>query len=134
MKTLVAVLIGGLSGALLCLMGGMLLVTGSRPIISNQWPAVALILLFGGWAISAYGVARNARTVAQVVARGFLLGAVEWLGMIGVGFIRPAFVDGGRVSAVVIGGASLLMVAICLTGHAVIQSRRRPLPAPSSSP
>jgi hypothetical protein len=127
MKTLVAVLIGGLSGALLCLMGGVLLVTGARPIVDDQWPAIAAILFFGGGAISTYGLVVNAKTAQQVVARGFLLGAVEWLLMIGVGVIRSAVVGHGALSGLVIGGASLLMAVICLTGYLLVQHRRRNL-------
>lgn len=119
MKILIAILMGGLSGFLLYLMGGILFLPGPGP-------AIVLILLFGGWAGSTYGLLRNAQAVSDVLARGFLLGAVEWLLMIGVGLVRrPVAGSSGILVASMIGAVSVVMAVVCLTGFAAVQIWQR---------
>lgn len=79
MRTLAAIVLGFLSGAMLFLLAGT--VTGYR-ISAGPALAVAILALLAGWATSAYCIRRNAATTSAVLCRGFLLGAAEWLAVI----------------------------------------------------
>jgi hypothetical protein len=55
---------------------------------TNNISVAAFILFSGGVAVSMYLIIRGAETVSKVVAHGCLLGAVEWLLLIGIGHMR----------------------------------------------
>lgn len=79
MRTLVAIVLGFPSGVMLFLLA----VTPIGYTISGGLAvAVAFMASLAGWAISSYGIRRNAATTAAVLCRGFLLGAAEWLAVI----------------------------------------------------
>ena len=79
MRTLVAIILGFLSGMMLFLLAATL--TGFT-ISTGPTLVVAIVALSAGWAISAYFVRRSAATTSAVLRRGFLLGAAEWLAVI----------------------------------------------------
>lgn len=114
MRYIVAVVMGFLAGGLIYL-------------ISSPLPSpVPSVILIACWFASSYLLQRGAKTTAQVLARGFLLGAAEWLLMIGIGFIGAAIVGGGGIiKAVMSGGVSLFMALVCLAGYAVVHFWRR---------
>ena len=136
MKTLIAVLMGVMSGFLIYMMAAMLVIDPSSG--RSISPAVVLILFLGGWALSAYIIRRGALTVSTVAKRGFLLGAAEWLLMILVGVIfsgrtvstvasgsgmsdagTAGAVVGGGLMAVLTGAVSIVMILVCLAGFAI---------------
>jgi hypothetical protein len=169
-KILIAVLMSLCSGFLIYFMGSLLffpaagihganqLPTLGMQLLFDGWiassygllqaPTLGIILLFGGWIASSYGLLQGAQTTSKVLARGFLLGATEWLLMVGVGFISASkIIDLSRsqlemsvassgIFAAVTGGASLFMVLVCLAGYAIVHFWRREMkpeqPAPSS--
>lgn len=136
MKTLIALLMGLISGFLIYMMAAMLVIDPSSG--RSISPAFVLILFLGGWALSTYVMLRGALTVATVAKRGFLLGAAEWLLMILVGLIysgrvvstvasatgtsdagTAGAVVGGGLMAVLTGAFSIVMILICLAGFAI---------------
>ena len=150
MKTLVALAMGFLSGFLIYMMVAMLVVDISAPGARIS-PAFVFITFFGGWAVSSYLLVRNARTTAKVAARGFLLGAAEWMVMILVGVIysgravssaasstdpsgatTAGAAIGGGLIAFLTGGVSLMMILICLAGFAIVHFMAKEMPAEAS--
>lgn len=145
MKTVVAIVMGFFSGLLIYFMVSMVL---SDPSTSEP-PSTALvaIIFFGGWALSAWAIRRGTDKLSKVFARGFLVGAAEWLAMIGVGVISGgkaaaatqataggsdaalagAAVGGGMI-AMFTGGISFVMALICLAGFAVAYFMGREMP------
>lgn len=79
MRTFAAIVLGLLSAVMLFLLAGTV---KGYTISSGGSVAVAFVALLAAWVISAYFIRRNAATVAAVLCRGFLIGAVEWLAMI----------------------------------------------------
>jgi ABC-type uncharacterized transport system permease subunit len=47
----------------------------------------AHITFFGGWFLSGYIMLRGTKTISEVISRGFLIGAAEWLATIPAGLI-----------------------------------------------
>jgi hypothetical protein len=78
MRTLVAIVLGFLSGVMLLLLAAPIGYT----ISGGPALTVPFIALLAGWAISAYGIRWNAPATSAVLCRGFLLGAAEWLAVI----------------------------------------------------
>jgi hypothetical protein len=135
MKVFIGWSMGLLSGLVIYLMGSFAFLDLRTPVDTRI--AGGAFLLFGGWIVSAFFLLRGAMSTTQVLSRGFLLGAAEWLLMIGVGFVRAgrmldltgiqterSVVSGGIVASV-LGGFSLFMIAICLAGFAVVQFWKR---------
>jgi hypothetical protein len=121
MKILVAVVMGFFSGCMLYLMAGFLSLAGASPESALR-PILGVI----GWAASAYGLLRGAQSARNVLTRGFLLGAAEWLVIMSFGLMALAIVgDGGIVRATVVADWSLFMALVCLAGFAMVHFWRR---------
>ena len=79
---------GSCSGLLIAIMGSCVV------FALNFGGAEATLLVLGcfagGWIVSSCFLLLGARTLSKVLARGFLLGAAEWLLMIGEGVIRAS--------------------------------------------
>ena len=77
MRTFVAIVLGFLSGVMLLLPDGAMLIG----VTISTAPSIALAIaaLLAGCALSAYLLRRNAATTSVVLCRGFLVGAAEWL-------------------------------------------------------
>ncbi len=134
MRTVVALVLGLFSGLLVYLMVALLM----ADFTSAGGPsALGLISFIVTWGVSAFFFRREARTMTKVFARGFLLGAIEWIAMIGVVVVfagngvsgRPAhgapdvtFAGvpvGGGVLGHLTGGLALAMALVCVMGFVV---------------
>ena len=113
-RVLVAFTLGLFSGFLIYVADAMLF-TGSassaEAVLLRGWA-----VFIGGWAISGSLLLWGTRTTTQVFKRGFLLGAVEWLGMI------PVMFSGKQPSLTMTrwAGVAGLMAVACLVGFAVV--------------
>lgn len=135
MKTTIAIFMGAISGFLIYMMFALVFSD-----LQSGGPSGAMIFItfIGGTALSAWLLRRGARSISRVVARGFLLGAAEWMLMILVGVIfagksvstasaaaggssaaTAGSVVGGGIVAFLTGGVSLFMVILCLAGFAI---------------
>ncbi len=134
MKELVAAFMGACSGLLIYIMAGMLLIArGADPD-----PVFVFVTFFGSWGLSSWLMLRGAKSVSKVFSRGFLLGAAEWLLMIGVGIVfagktvasaapvsgaySAGAAFGGGIFAMITGGFSIAMAVVCLIGFATSKS------------
>lgn len=133
-------------------MASSLLFSGGKP------PSGAFVFttLFGGWVLSSWMLVQGTRTVSKVFARGFLLGAAEWIAMIPVGMIMSgkaltqtvaqgrgtgAEVAGATIGAGLIsfltGGVSVVMAVVCLIGfvifHLIGREMRPEMKAPTQT-
>jgi hypothetical protein len=151
MKTALAIVMGLMSGFLIYMMIGMLVIDPSSH--RNISPPLVAVLFFGGWAASAYFIRRGALTVAKVAKRGFLFGAAEWLLMILAGIIYSgravsavasasggsdaatagAAIGGGMV-AFLTGGVSAVMILVCLAGFAIAYFMDKEMKAEAPGP
>jgi hypothetical protein len=100
-KVLVALAMGLFSGFLVYMVAAMLL---APMLFSDGKPSGGFVFItfLGGWAGSVAILLRGARTVSRVFARGFLLGAAEWLAVIPAGLVF----SGRNLSQSVARGAS----------------------------
>jgi hypothetical protein len=133
MKSLVAILLGLLSGLLVSFEVALLL---AEP--DPTWrppPSVSALTFIGGWIGASVLMARGTRSVVKVLGRGFLIGAAEWLVMIPIGFIAGARIVaalGGRMglplAGMAVGGGivafllamiALVMALLCLVGFTI---------------
>lgn len=137
MKTIVAMVLGFLSGFLAYMAVGMLLIAASAKGDPNAIMANAIIPAFVVfaivWIVSAWWMRRGAKRVSSVFRRGFLLGAAEWIAIVPLGFVVGAQnttnSHGGQISntdagvigilGVVTGGFSIAMAFGCLVCFAV---------------
>jgi hypothetical protein len=139
MKTSIAILMGSCSGLLISIMGSW--VFFALNFGGSDAAFLGLGCFVGGWIASSCFLLLGARTTSKVLARGFLLGAAEWVLMIGGGAIRASrmeTMDGVGVMIAASARVSLLMVALCLIGFAIVRFWRRKmepeLSASSSTP
>lgn len=108
-----------------------LLASGLVYIVSIPLPSPAPTLIaLTFWIASSFLLQRGAQTVAQVLGRGFLLGAAEWLLMIVATIVVAiiAIIAGGLnglFKAALVGGVSLFMVLLCLAGFAIVHFWKR---------
>lgn len=136
MKTLIAILMGAISGFLLYMMVALLMIGPNMS--SGTMTGVVFVMFFGGWILSAWLLLRGATGPSTVFRRGFLLGAGEWLAMAAVGVIfsgktvssavgasggsdaaSTGAVLGGGMFAALAGGVSVFMAVVCLIGFAI---------------
>lgn len=129
-----AMTMGFLSGLQIYFMAAMT-ITGKTIPLSGTFFAVTF---FGGWALSMHLLVKGAVSASKVMARGFLVGAAEWLAMIPAGFIatgsvvsdtvarsggaaasHAGAVIGGGFLLFLTGGLSVAMVIVCMIGFAV---------------
>jgi ribosomal protein S27AE len=129
-----AMTMGFLSGLQIYFIAAMLL-TGKTIPLSGAFVAGTL---FGGWILSTHLLLKGAVSASKVLARGFLLGATEWLAMIPVGFIatgsmvsdifiksggsaasQAGAVIGGGLLVFLTGGLSVAMAILCMIGYAM---------------
>lgn len=114
MKYLAAVVMGLLASGLVYIV--------SIPLPS---PAPTLIALTF-WIASSFLLQRSAQTVAQVLGRGFLLGAGEWLLLIVAAIIYTLVAAPDYSMSVLIKSAfAAAMSVLCLAGFAVVQVWQR---------
>jgi hypothetical protein len=126
MKTSIAILMGSCSGLLIAIMGSWVFFALNFGGYEATFPVLGCFV--GGWIVSSCFLLRGARTPSKVLARGFLLGAAEWLLMIGGGAIRAIrneTMDGVGMMIAASAMVSLLMVALCLIGFAIVYFWRR---------
>jgi hypothetical protein len=122
MRTLVAIVLGFLSGVMLFLLSSTLI---DYAISEGPSLALALVVLSAGWAISAYFIRRHAATTSAVLCRGFLLGAAEWLAVIPANRSSPPDYQNLPNSVPAVVGEALIhwlagaMAAGCLIAFAV---------------
>jgi hypothetical protein len=128
-KVLVALTMGFFSGFVIYMAAAMLFTEG---VPSTQFVSIVFL---GSWAVSVVLLLRGARTVSKVFARGFLLGAAEWLAMIPVGFVfsgkhvsetigtseaaRAGATIGAGIFSLLTGGVAVAMAVACLVGFTV---------------
>jgi len=132
MKLVVGLFMGSIAG--------LLFYMGSAMIIANAEPSSGFVLIsfVGGWAISTYIMVNGTSKVSQVIARGFLVGAAEWLMFIVVGIVYsgkffsevtpPGSTDaeiagsaiGAGLFSMLTGAFSLFMAVFCLIGFAIV--------------
>lgn len=116
MRKFVAVVLGAFSGFLVYAMGLMIFVGPDGKGATG--PIAAFVLFIVGWIASSWLLLRDADSTAKVFSRGFLLGATEWLAMIGIGavfMIRMGGQDAGGIASVLTGAFSFFMALVCLT-------------------
>ena len=126
MKTSIAILMGSCSGLLISIMGSWVFFALNFGAYEATIPVLGCFV--GGWIISSCFLLLGARTPSKVLARGFLLGAAEWLLMIGGGAIRASRMepmDGVGMMIAASAMVSLLMAALCLIGFAIVHFWRR---------
>ena len=117
---------GSCSGLLIAIMGSWVFFA-----LNFGWSEATILVLgcfVGGWIVSSCFLLLGARTPSKVLARGFLLGAVEWLLMISGGAIRASRMETMDGIGMMLGASamvSLLMVALCLIGFAIVHFWRR---------
>jgi len=126
MKTTIAILMGSCSGLLISIMGSW--VFFALNFGGSEATFLVLGCFAGGWIVSSWFLLLGAGRPSKVLARGFLLGAAEWLLMIGGGAIRAIrmeTMDGVGMMIAASAMVSLLMVALCLIGFAMVHFWRR---------
>jgi hypothetical protein len=126
MKTFIAILMGSCSGLLISIMGSW--VFFALNFGGSDATFLVLSCFVGGWIVSSCFLLLGARTTTKVLARGFLLGAVEWPLMISGGAIHASRMETmDSVGTMIAASAmvSLPMAALCLIGFAIVRFWRR---------
>jgi predicted RNA-binding Zn-ribbon protein involved in translation (DUF1610 family) len=134
MKIVVALVMGFFSGLMIYFLLGMMMLP------SNPGAAMVFVgvTVFGGWGLSTYLLLKSVKSVSKVFARGFLLGAAEWLLLIPAGMVMTGRAMtaatahagdsaaatagaalGGGIITVLTGGLAIAMAVVCLIGFAV---------------
>jgi hypothetical protein len=113
MKYLIGLGMGLASGFLLYLMTMFLWVQPENPA-QISFLREAMVPL-GGWAASTALLLYQSANVTQVLKKGFLLGASEWLFVILAGFIFSA----NGVVTLTLAGFCFFMTLICLAAYAI---------------
>ncbi|MBI4400553.1 MAG: hypothetical protein HY581_02835 [Nitrospirae bacterium] len=129
MRLVSGLMVGFLSGFLICLMFAMIFASG----VPSSWLVAATLL--GGWAITSYFVLRGTASTGEVWARGGLIGAAEWLCVATVALIfgakiavqlgavmpteaaRTGVALGAGLLSMIGGGISVVMAIVCLIMH-----------------
>lgn len=138
MKKFFGIVLGLFSGLLVA--SAVQMMFGSAESTGLFWITTLIV-----WAATTYYITRGARTVSKVFARGFLIGAAEWMAMVAVSWIAAgravndtinqataAGMDaatteatqagaaiGGGLMAVMGTGISIFMAFACLIGFAI---------------
>lgn len=149
MKTVIAILMGAVSGFLIYVMITLLII---GPNTDPTTAAIVVPLAFiGGWILSTWLLLRGASGASSVLRRGFLLGAGEWLAMAAVGVIfsgkavaatnsggdaasSAGAAVGGGIVAMLAGGVSVFMAVVCLIGFAIAYFTGREMQDTTSTP
>jgi hypothetical protein len=123
MKHVAAVVMGFLAGGIVYL-------------VSKLLPSpLPVLLLIAAWIASSLLLQKGAKTTAQVLSRGFLLGAAEW-GLILVVAVAYALTDApDHLTGTVVKGIFMIgMAALCLVGFAAVKFWQRIKSIPSADP
>jgi hypothetical protein len=126
MKTSIAILMGSCSGLLISIIGSW--VFFALNFRGTEATFIVLGCFVCGWIVSSCFLLLGARRTSKVLARGFLLGAAEWLLMSGGGAVRASrmeTMDGVGMMIAASAMAPLFMVVVCLIGFAMMQFWRR---------
>lgn len=114
MKIIIALIMGFLAGLLPYLIAGLLPTTAR------------ILILLAVWLASSYLLQRGAKTAAQALGRGFLLGAAEWLLLLVMALVYVIFAAPERFPGLIVRGAILaFMSTMCFAGFAAVQIWRR---------
>lgn len=150
MKTIVAIVLGLLSGLLVYTIGVMLFANVNAD--NGPSPVFVMVWFFGGWAGSAFLLRRGAASVSKVFSRGALLGAAEWLAFAAAGVIlsgrlvassvnsgesdaaTAGAAIGGGLAAMMTGGLAIAMSVVCLIVFAVAHFAGREMADRSGTP
>lgn len=96
-------------------------------VVSNPLPPptpAAIVLSF--WIASSILLLRGARTVTQVIGRGFLLGAGVWVLILVATIVLWTFLAPDRFAGLVIRAIIFIgMAVLCLAGFAAVQFWQR---------
>lgn len=150
MRIAVAIVLGLFSGFLVYFLAAIAFVGDSPSSV------FVFVTFFGGWAISSYLIVRKTRTVSKVFARGFLIGAAEWLALIPAGVLmsgraltetvaEPGAAEESAASLVgatagagcfsfITGGVAVVMTLVCLIGFAVAHFTGREMQPENPAP
>ena len=134
MKILVALLMGFFSGLMIYFLLAMMVMPANTSVAM----IFVAVTFFGGWGLSTYILLKSVKSVSKVFARGFLLGAAEWLLLIpasmimagramstvteqagNTGAAAAGAALGGGLFAFLSGGLAIVMAVVCLIGFAV---------------
>jgi hypothetical protein len=93
--------------------------------VTSSW---VLVTFFSAWTFSTCLLLYETQTVVQVIRKGFLLGAAEWLIAILAGFLvfgRAASATGsgslvGGAASFITGFLSFFMMLVCFAGFAIV--------------
>ena len=134
MKTVIAIVLGMLSGLLIYMICGMLFMD-MGPTHTAPSPALVLLPFLAGWAASAFLLRRGAASISKVFSRGALLGAAEWIAVAAAGIVfsgravahagsgsdaaKAGAAVGGGLVAIVTGGLAIAMAVVCLIVFAI---------------
>lgn len=149
MKIAVALVMGFCSGLMIYFLLAMMFLP-SDPAAASIFVAITF---FGGWALSTYVLLKSVKSAAKVFARGFLLGAAEWLLLIPAGMVMTSRVIsaaaaraggseaasagaalGGGIVTFLTGGLAVAMAVVCLIGFAVAYLIGREMTPEQSAP
>ena len=137
-SVVIALVMGLLSGLLVGFMCSIFWAS-----VSTKFSWIVSIALYGGWLLSFDLLLRGSVSPSNVLARGFVLGAAEWLMMIPVTWLfagmvvtkgisagsSPAAFAGAAISggifSFISGGVSVAMTIVCLIGYAVTRFWKR---------
>ncbi len=132
---IIAIVMGGFSGTLIY---SMLTILMENPASNARFSTNAVVvMLLGSWVLSVCILLYKTSTTTGVIKKGFLLGAAEWLLMIGAtlfaatrelafspvgdssGASATGAVIGGGIAVFVGGAFCFFMMLICLAGYAI---------------
>ena len=137
MRSVVAVIMGLISGLLIYFIAAM--------VLGTAIPGLVPITFLGGWVFSSWLMIRKTLSASRVATRGFLIGALEWLLVVPAGFIASGravgstithptgrYADAQSAGAVIGGGLSFFLITIialvfataCIIGYFVSKSMK----------
>lgn len=129
MRILMALIFGFFSGILIYMEVSMILMGLLSIETFSSLFFIAIIYLFGGIVLSVWVILKYSDTAIKACKMGALIGALEWVIMIPVGFIYSGIMNTGQpdiatgaaqgIFSILTGGFSVFMVFACLVVFAV---------------
>ena len=148
MRITISLIMGAFSGFMIYMLAALAFTGSESP--SSVFVAITFL---GGWAISTYVIFKGAKSVSKVFARGFLIGAAEWIALLPVGMIftgkavsetvsasagseaeAAGAAIGGGLFAFMTGGVSVAMAVICLICFAIAHFMGREMKQEANEP